>query len=310
MRSVLRSILNILFNNIGYKLLAILLAVVVWAIIQGEQIQEVNREILVEIHVPPEYGVRGGDLLRVKAATIRGPQAWLLEVPKRLTAEVFVPREKVGGEYRVRLSKDDVKNLNERLELIIHEPNLSLYVDRLMERAVPVHESLRGSPAEGFNVEKVTIEPRNVTVKGIRKDLMELRNIYTEPVDVTGLNANKTIEARLISPGLGGDALSQEVVKVNLQVGSSRINKRFANIPVEIVGAERRVKFSPQMVSILVQGVPNVINSLNRSDFKAFMELSKTAPGRYEEAIKVKIPADTVLIETFPDKGAISVLKD
>ena len=308
MRSLLRSIFNLLFHNFGYKLLAILLAVVVWAIIQGEQIQEVNREILVEIHVPPEYGVRG-DLLRIKAATIRGPQAWLLEVPKRLTAEIFVPPGKIG-EHHVRLSKDDVKNLNERLELIIHEPNLVLYVDKLMERSVPIKETIHGAPAEGFTVEKVTIEPKNVTVKGIRKDVMDLRTIYTEPVDVTGLHERKTQEARLISPGLGFEALSQDTVKVQLQVGNSKVNKRFSNIPVEIVGATRRTKITPQFVSILVQGVPNVLNNLQRSDFKAFIEVRSLGPGRYEEDIKVKIPADTALIEIFPEKGSVTVFSD
>jgi YbbR domain-containing protein len=308
MRALLRSLFNLFFNNFGYKLLAILLAVVVWAIIQGEQIQEVNREILVEIHVSPEYGVRG-DLLRIKAATIRGPQAWLLEVPKRLTAEVVVPPGKVG-EHRVRLSKDDVKNLNERLELIIHEPNLVLYVDKLMERSVPIKETLHGAPAEGYTVEKVSIEPKNVIVKGIRKDVMDLRTIYTEPMDVTNLQQSKSQDARLISPGLGSEALSQETVKVTLQVGNSRINKRFSNIPVEVVGAQRRTKITPQVVSILVQGVPNVLNNLQRNDFKAFIEVRSLGPGRYEEEIKVKIPADTVLIETFPEKGNVTILGD
>ncbi|RZA13936.1 MAG: YbbR-like domain-containing protein, partial [Proteobacteria bacterium] len=214
MKSLLKSIFNLFFNNFGYKLLAILLAVVVWAIIQGEQIQEVNREILVEIHVSPEYGVRG-DLLRIKAATIRGPQAWLLEVPKRLTAEVFVPPGKVG-EHRVRLSKDDVKNLNERLELIIHEPNLILYVDKVMERSVPIKETIHGAPADGYTVERVNIEPKNIVVKGIRKDILDLRTIFTEPVDVTGLRENKVVESRLISPGLGSLSIATNPVLITL----------------------------------------------------------------------------------------------
>jgi len=308
MRRLLRSTFNLFFHNLGYKLLALLLALVVWAIIQGEQIQEVNREILVEIHVSPEFGVRG-DLLRIKAATIRGPQAWLLEVPKRLTAEVFVPPGKIG-EHRVRLSKDDVKNLNERLELIIHEPNLVLYVDKMMERTIPIKETIHGTPAEGFTVEKVLIDPKVVTVKGIRKDLLDLRTIYTEPLDVTGLAASKTVDGRLISPGLGSEALSVESVKITMQVGNSKVNKRFTTIPIEVTGAQRRAKISPQFVSILVQGVPNVLNNLQRSDFKAFIDVRTLGPGRYEEDIKVKIPADTVLIETFPEKGSVTIFGD
>ena len=43
MRSILKSLFNLFFNNFGYKLLAVFLSIIVWAIIQGEQVQEVNR---------------------------------------------------------------------------------------------------------------------------------------------------------------------------------------------------------------------------------------------------------------------------
>lgn len=308
MRSFINRILALLFNNFGYKLLSILLAVIVWAIIQGEQVQEVNREIMVGVHVASGFGVRG-ELVRIKAATIRGPQAWLLEVPKRLTAEVFVPPGKIG-QHRIRLSKDDVKNVNDRLELIIHEPYLDLYVDRLMERTIPIKEAIHGTPADGFIVEKVSIDPKSVVAKGIRSDLMQLRTIYTEPIDVSGYQESRTLDVGLVSPGLGSDALSHEVVKVNVQIGDSRINKRFANIPVDVVGAEHAFRVKPQFVSILVQGTPTVLNFLKRSDFKAFIDARGLGPGRYEEEIKVKIPPETVLIETFPEKGALSVQGD
>ncbi len=306
-RRYLEKLVEIIFHNFAYKVMSVFLAIIVWAIIQGEQIQEINRDILVTVHVDEGYGVRG-DLVRVKSATIRGPQAWLLEVPKKLSADVFVPSGRVGR-YRMRLSKDDTKNLNERLELIIHEPYLDLFVDRMMERTVPVKEAIHGSPAEGYIVEKVSIEPKAVLVKGIRSDLLQLRYIYTEPIDVSGLQESRIVESKLVSPGLGEDALAMEAVRVSLQVGDSKINKRFGDIPVEVIGAEGPTSVKPNLVSIMVQGVPGVLNFIKKSDFKAFVEVRGLSPGRYEQDIKVKIPADTVLIETFPEKGIVHIDK-
>ncbi len=310
MRSIARSFFNILFRNFGYKILAIFLSIIVWAIIQGEQVQEVNREVVVNIHVPPGFAIRG-DVTRVKAATIRGSQAWLLEVPKRLVADISL--EPKVGEHRVHVGKQHIKDFSEKSDvtITIHDASMDIYVDRLAERNVPVKETLQGLPMEGFSVERVNIEPKTVLIKGVRKDIMELRSVNTEAIDVAGIQENKSLDVRLIAPpGLGLGAMSTDTVKVNVQVGNSRLNKRFSNIPVEITGAQRRTRITPQFVSILIQGVPNVLNGLKREDFRAFIDVRNLGPGRYEEEIKVKIPPDTVLIETFPEKSIVTVLGD
>lgn len=310
MRPFLRSLFNLFFNNFGYKLLAVFLSVIVWAIIQGEQVQEVNREVVVNIHVPPGFAIRG-DVTRVKAATVRGSQAWLLEVPKRLVADINI--EPKVGEHRIHIGKQHIKDFSEKsdITITIHDASMDVYVDRIAERDVPIKEIVQGMPLEGFSIERVGIEPKMVTVKGVKKDVMELRWVNTEAIDVSGIQENKVQEVHLITPpGIGLGAMSLDTVKVSIQVGNSRLNKRFSNIPVEITGAQRRTKITPQFVSILVQGVPNVLNNLKREDFKAFIEARSLGPGRYEEEIKVKIPPDTVLIETFPEKSIVTVLGD
>ncbi len=306
-RALFEKILRLIFHNLGYKLLSILLAVIVWAIIQGEQVQEVSAEIQVNIHVAPGYGVRG-ELQRIKSATIRGPQAWLLEVPKKLEADVYLAAGRVGR-YPIRLSKDSVKNLNERLELVIHEPYLDLFVDRLLERQVPIKESLHGTPADGFVIEKVTIDPNVTLVKGIRTDALKLRYVFTEPIDVSDLKESRTVAAKLASPGLGADALAVEKVQVQLTIGESKINKRFGMIPLEVVGEGHPAFVKPQFVSILVQCVPGVLSTLKASDFKAYVEAKGLSPGRYERDIKIKLPPDVELVETFPERGTLTIDK-
>lgn len=310
MRSLLKSLFNLLFKNFGYKLLAVFLSIIVWAIIQGEQVQEVNREIVVNIHVPPGFAIRG-DVTRVKAATVRGSQAWLLEVPKRLVADINI--EPKVGDHRIHVGKQHIKDFSEKsdITIMVHDASMDIYVDRVAERSVPVKESIQGLPLEGFSVERVNVEPNSVVVKGVRKDVMELRFVNTEAIDVSGIQENKFQEVRLISPaGLGLEAMSIDTVKVNVQIGNSRLNKRFSNIPIEITGAQRRTRISPQFVSILVQGVPNILNNLKREDFKAFIEVRSLGPGRFEEEIKLKIPPETVLIEAFPAKSIVTVLAD
>ena len=50
---------NLFFHNFFYKILSVLLAILLWAIIQGEQVQDKNVEIAVNVHLAPGYAVEG-----------------------------------------------------------------------------------------------------------------------------------------------------------------------------------------------------------------------------------------------------------
>ncbi len=304
---MMRRLINLVVNNFLYKLLSVVLAVIIWGIIQGEQVQEISREIKVNIQVPEGYAIRGEEILS-KAATIRGPRVWMIEAPRVLEADIVIPAGK-SGKYVAYLDRDKIRDWNDRLQINILDPSIELYVDRLMERTVPVKEVLQGTPADGYIIEQVSISPRVLTLKGPRSDVLKIRHVVTEPIDIAAINENKTLEVKLINPGVRADSMSIDKVKVNIRVGDSKINQRYRNIPIEVVGSDYLATVKPTYVSIMVQGTPGVLNFVTRSDFKAFIEAQGLGPGRYEQDVKVKIPSDTVLIETYPARATISIQK-
>lgn len=301
------NLLRFVTKNFWYKMLSIFLAVVVWGIIQGEQVYEVNREIRVSLNVPEGFAIRGENI-RMRAATIRGPRVWMLELPEVLEAEVDVPAFK-GKPFNIRLGKDKLDYWNERLQLIIHDPYIEGFVDKEVERTIPIKEVLQGSPAEGFIVERVSIEPRYVTVTGVNADLVRVRQIVTEPIDISGLKSSKSVEAKLIAPGLQPEAMAFNKATVWLKVGDSKVNKRFGSIPIALEGGRYKATVKPEFASVMVQASPGAFEFISSDDFKAFVELEGLTPGLYELDIKVKIPSDTVLIDTFPKKAIVTILK-
>ena len=112
----------------------------------------------------------------------------------------------------------------------------------LSERYNRVHE-------DGFIIEKVNIEPKMVTIKGIKNDLLKIRNVSTEPIEVSGIKENASFEVRLNAPsGLAMEDLSTDRVKVNFQVGVSKINKRFGSIPIEVSGTDYIADVNPSYI--------------------------------------------------------------
>lgn len=298
-------VIQLFLNNFLFKLISLAVAILVWGIIQGELVEEQNKEIIVTLEAPPGFTIRG-DSTRRKSATLRGPKVWMIDTPKQFEAAISISPGQVGR-IRYRLDSSMIRGLHNRLQLVIHDPYIDIFIDKSIERTVRIKEILQGTPGEGYFIEKVSLEPQIVTLKGVRQDLLKIRQVVTEPIDISGIRQNQRFEAKLISPGMGIDSLSADKVQVLLQVGDSKINKRFGNIPVEIVGSEFNTKVKPAYVSIMVQGTPDILNFIKRSDFKAFIEAQGLLPGRYEQDIKVQIPSETVLIEAFPEKGIVTI---
>ena len=129
---------------------------------------------------------------------------------------------------------------------MIHDPYADLFVDKEMEKIVPIKEVQQGTPEDGYIIEKVNIEPKMVTIKGIKNDLTKIRNISTEPIDVSGIKENKSFDIKLNPPsGISVEDLSIDKVKVSFQVGVSKVNKRFGSIPIEVTSTDFKADVSP-----------------------------------------------------------------
>ncbi len=76
---MIRKLANFIFHNFFYKLAAIVLAMIVWGIVQGEEVVEFNRRIKVSIQVGDGFAIKGKPY-RFVEATLRGPRVLLGEI--------------------------------------------------------------------------------------------------------------------------------------------------------------------------------------------------------------------------------------
>jgi len=304
---MLQKFLRTIFKNFWHKLGSVLLAIIIWSIVQGEEIIEFNRRIKVDISVANGYALKGKSI-RYVDATVRGPRV-LLGEPSNLPleAKIYIPSDQTGN-LEIPFDTRYLKDWDSRIKITVRDAYISVFVDEEVTKEVPIREVLQGAPAEGFFIEKIIISPSKLQVKGIKSEIGKLSEITTQPIDISKLNQSKSLEVSLVTPpNLGTNALNVDLVKVKLQLGDSKINKRFTSIPLEVVGSEYEASARPKYVSIVIQGTPGVLSFVNKEDLRAFVELTNMLPGKHEKEIQVKIPPNTVLIETFPQKGNIQI---
>lgn len=303
---MLRSFLNFFFNNFWYKLGSVVLAILIWAIIQGEEILERDAKLNVMLEVGNGMKIKGETVI-VKDVTIRGPRVLMGELQGGpLEARIRLPSR--VGPIRVRVGKEYIKNWNDRLKLTVHDAYINTFIDDIATKTLPIREVIQGAPADGYFVEKFTLKPNAVSVNGLKSELKKIKEILTEPIDITGLQQSKTLEVDLVPPPtFAKEDLSAESTKVTFQIGESKTNRNFGSIRVDVVGTNYETEIKPVFVSIEIQGTPGVLSFVKRADLRAFVDVSGLAPGNHQREIQVKIPSDTVLIETFPEKVNVQI---
>ena len=299
---------GLVLENLPYKITAVILSCMLWYIVQGEEILEVSKRIAVTVAVPDGYTIKG-PTLRYKDATLRGPRVLLgqyLEGKKPLDATIKIPPGK-AGQLRYRVDRENLTTFDPRVKLTIHDPFIVVTVDEVASKKVTVREVLQGVPAAGYMLEKVVIDPDTITISGLKVDLAKITQVVTEQMNVSGLKQPKVFEVNLVKTGLGDVQFSATRVNVSVSIGEQKVNKKFSSIPIEVVGAEYLTHVRPQFASIVVQGTPGVLSFIKKSDLRAFVDVRDLTPGRYERELQVKIPSETVLIETYPKATSVEI---
>ena len=298
-----------LFVNFQYKITALFLAAIFWYIVQGEEVLEINRKIQVKFNVQKGYLIKGPASL-YKDATLSGSRALVGDFTSSpLEAVINIPKNKVG-ELRFRLDKEFIPNWNPRIKLTVHDAYVNVHVEEKLTRTLQVKELLQGRPAEGYIIEQISIDPKKVLISGLKSEIGKLVNISTEPLSITGIQKSQSFEVGLLKNELGPLELSNERVKVSIQVGEEKINKKFRAIPIELEGQRFETTTTPKNVSITIQGTPGVLSFVKDTDLKAFIEVRQLEPGKYEKKTQVKIPTDTILIETEPELATVEISKN
>ncbi|MFN2432753.1 MAG: hypothetical protein ABR599_08060 [Gemmatimonadota bacterium] len=178
---------NYLSENLAFKIVAIVVALVLWFGVKTDRQAEVRFPVPVEVVTESdEETVLGGVPARVDV-TFAGAGKDLLRLGDQhyRLRKVLDPGR--AGPRRVRISPEDVLgtgNLNVRPVGVL--PNvLTLNVDHVVSKRVPLRSYGELEAAEGYVVDgPVRFEPPSVTLIGARTILAD---IDTLPVDVSRL---------------------------------------------------------------------------------------------------------------------------
>lgn len=211
-----------LFSDFQYKLLALVVAVLLWSLSQGTSSIERGFDVPVAIQQRPDNLVitrRSSDAINIR---VRGTRAAL----RSLSAENLEYSVNLSGARSGRTDFEvDLTPLMAQLprgaQIVSRSPStLDFTLEAKGSKMVKLEPEWAGEPAPGFMIAGVLVEPARIRVTGARQEVRRLEQLPTETVDVTG--AKETFEVT-VRPSIRGDNVwiepeQTQTVTVRVQV--------------------------------------------------------------------------------------------
>jgi YbbR domain-containing protein len=281
------------FRNLGLKILALALASLLWLTVAGEHVGERVMRVPLEFHnIPPDLEIVGDPPTSVDVR-VRGSSG----VISRLQAgDVVASLELRGSRPGSRLLHIEEVRAPYGVEVSQVLPaTVSLELEKMASRVVPVVPELDGEPAPGFVVGRVVADPATVRVQGPESRVRALAEATTEPVTVTGSRerVKDSVTIGVIDSAVRlSDPMTTATVVV--EVLPAPLEREFGRVPVRWrnLAPGLRAQLLPSLTSVIVRGQREGLGGLRADGIDAFVDLAGLGPGHYNLRVQVEPSQD------------------
>lgn len=267
-------------KNPGYKLLSIVLAFAAWVYVQGDTQQESKMRVPVVWSVPDGLAT-AEPLPRTAMLEVRGTRLAMRAAASAPVQVVLDVRELGIGAHALELDATLVQGLPPGVEALSVAPAAVRFVlDDVVTRRLPLVADRVGSPAPGFRVQQITVDPPVVEVRGPREVLKALQSVAIAPVDVSGMASDAIVDVEVAPPR----AVEIEEVRARaaVQVVPELEQRVFTGVPVSVW---RQVDWRPEvdMIEVTLEGPTALMRGMTTEQVVAFVHLpDRPTRARYE----------------------------
>jgi YbbR domain-containing protein len=244
---------------------------------------------------PPTVTVSGAASIVAKVEAVRADvviQSSGIDVDEDVQ---LVPVDKLGN----ALSPLDVTPPTARVTIPVFSDQQS--------RTLPVNPIVTGTPAAGFEVESVTVEPQVALVAGDADTLAALTRVDTAPIPMGGVSADQTVTVPLALPP-GVVSVGDEPIRVSIKIRPVTGTRTF-NAGVQLVGAKSDQTYAVGTNSVLVTigGSTAELDRLDGATLVMDLDVTGLKPGIHDVPVTANLPAGTTLVAANPPTVSVTI---
>jgi hypothetical protein len=282
------------------------LATLVWYVVQGEEVLEVNAKLDVRVDVSSGYAVRDAGVIS-RDITLRGPRVLVGTLQgKDLQAIIRVPSGK-SGNLRYRLDKEFIPGWDNRVRLTIHDPYVNVAVEERLTRKIPVKPVVVGDVSATLMIDEAKPTPAEIEITGAKSEVSHVTELLTDPIDVSGVSDSKTVTTAVARTNLPDVELGAKEITVALKVGPKKGSKTLSIVPVEIIETDKVGSVRPAGVTVIISAPDELIKHISHKDIRVTVTAKDLAPGRYNLGVLATSPDGVIIQDISPKTVGVEI---
>ena len=291
-----------LLKHLGLKVLSLVLALVLWMVVSGEETVERGLRVPLELQqVPPGLELTG-EIPTAVDLRVRGPSSTLGRLTAGDVVAVLDLRTAAEGRRLFPLTPEQMR-VPFGVEVVQVTPAaVALAFELSATKQVPVAPSVDGHPAPGYVVGAKTADPARVEVVGPESVVKNVAEVLTEPVSVAGARdrVTQTVAIGVLDPSLRlKNARSAEVT---VQVVPAPLERTVRSRPIHLRGlaSTLEAQATPVTVDVGLRASRLAMSRVEPDSIVAYIDVAGLSPGLYTLTVHADSPPDVGVTHIDP----------
>lgn len=262
---------HVFVENLALKILALFIGFSMWFFVSSEQMTDRIVEVPVEIiNKPPNLEI-ANDFNKSVLLQVQTPQMGKDSSVKNMTATLDL-RDAHQGENVILLSPDDFRLPGSVRVLKIQPSSITVILEPLEVRTVPVRARYSGKPAPNFLIKGIQVTPENVQISGPVSHVRNVNDIATQSIDLSGQKETVVQYVNLKTENPYITVAYKDKVRVEVIIQERGVARVIPNVPIVVRNIPGPYRLSQQTVDVVLMVPLSIKDGVNPSDLEVFTD--------------------------------------
>lgn len=295
-------------NNWGLKLLSLIFAIFLWYFVVGEDKVDTTVYIPVEIVNLPKELVISNQFKKQLEATVSGPRGLINGINRQRITRTINLAKATPGTIVIRNEPETIQFPRGVTISRIQPTHISLLIDELVEKELPVQAKTTGTPASGHELAGVIFEPPSIKISGPKAVVGREKFLPAKPIDISGLKRPTAIQIPLQLHAALLELMGETVVTANVVIREKTTERTIADVPVRLAEADptRKVVIEPDTINVRAL-LPLSSKGNQAGLLDASVSTDGLSIGTHRLPVKITAPEQIKIIETIPPTVTVRI---
>jgi YbbR domain-containing protein len=187
-------------NNWPLKIVSLVLAAMLWAVVANEASSEIGLEVPLEYRNIPAQLEITGDMTNSVQVRLRGSSNVISDITAEDVSTTIDLNRMSAGDKIVALSPQNVQAPFGAEVIRVNPSSVRFSLERTLVKTVPIVPTTLGQPSDGYEIGNVLVSPNSAEVEGPESRVNILSSIQTVSIRVEGRHASFEQPADLDPP--------------------------------------------------------------------------------------------------------------